>query len=51
VVGITIHKISGTITVRVAADFAPPFPDFDLALDHKVVRGGEAQVWVRAWVL
>jgi hypothetical protein len=47
---IDIDEASDTITVRVAADLAPLFPDFGLTLDHTVVREGEAQVRMRAWV-
>jgi hypothetical protein len=50
VVDILIDEAGNTITVRVAADLAPLFPDFDLALDHTVVREGEAQVRMRAWM-
>ena len=50
VMAIDIDEASDTITVRVAADLAPLFPDFGLALDHTVVREGEAQVRMRAWV-
>jgi hypothetical protein len=50
VVDILIDEAGDTITVRVAADLAPLFPDFDLALEHTVVREGEAQVRMRAWV-
>lgn len=49
-VAIDIDEASNTVTVRVSADLAPLFPDFDLALDHTVVREGEAQVRMRAWV-
>jgi hypothetical protein len=45
---IDIDEAGDTITVRVSADLAPLFPDFDLALDHTVVREGEAQVRIRA---
>jgi hypothetical protein len=50
VVDILIDEASDTITVRVSADLAPLFPDFGLALDHTVVREGEAQVRMRAWM-
>ena len=50
VVTIDIDEAGDTITVRVSADLAPLFPDFGLALDHTVVREGEAQVQMRAWV-
>ena len=50
VVDILIDEAGDTITVRVSADLAPLFPDFDLALDHTVVREGEAQVRMRAWM-
>jgi hypothetical protein len=43
-------EISDMIIVRVSADLAPLFPNFGLALDHTVVREGEAQVRMRAWV-
>jgi hypothetical protein len=36
--------------VQEAADLAPLFPDFGLALDHTVVREGEALVRMRAWM-
>jgi hypothetical protein len=50
VVDILIDEAGDTITVRVSADLAPLFPDFGLALDHTVVREGEAQVRMRAWM-
>jgi len=50
VVGIEIDEMRDTITVRVAANLDPLFPDFGLALDHTIVREGEAQVRMRAWV-
>jgi hypothetical protein len=49
VVDILIDEAGDTITVRVSADLAPLFPDFGLALDHTVVREGEAHVRMRAW--
>jgi hypothetical protein len=49
VVAITVDEMRDTITVRVAANLAPLFPDL-LALDHTVVREGEAEVRMRAWV-
>ena len=50
VVDILIDEASDTITVRVASDLAPFFPDFGLVLDHTDVQEGEAQVRMRAWV-
>jgi hypothetical protein len=47
---ININEMSDTITVRVAPDLAPLFPDVGLALDHMVVREGEVNVRMRAWV-
>ena len=47
---IDIDEVGDTITVRVSADLAPLFPDFALALDHTIVREGEAQVRMRAWM-
>ena len=47
---IDIDEAGDTITVRVSADLAPLFPDFALALDHTIVREGEAQVRMRAWM-
>lgn len=42
-----IEETNDTITVRVCADLAPLFPNFGLALEHSVVREGEAQVGYR----
>lgn len=49
-VDILINKASDTITMHVAADLASLFPDFGLALDHTIIREGEAQTRMRAWV-
>ena len=50
VTGIGVDQVSDAITVCVSVDLAPLFPDFGLALDHTVVREGEAHVRMRAWV-
>ena len=41
---------TGSVAMDRPADLAPLFPDFGLALAHTVVREGEAQVRMRAWV-
>jgi hypothetical protein len=50
VVDILIDEADDTITGRVSANLAPPFPDFGLALDHTIVWEREAQVRMRAWM-
>ena len=48
---IWIDEAHDTVMVRVAADLEPLFPQYyGLALDTKVVREGEVQLYMRAWV-
>ncbi len=48
VVDILVDDARDTVTVRVAADLAPLFPDLGLSLDHTIVREGEALIWMRS---